>query len=126
MRGGWSSARAIPTSSSGENFDGLLWIAELVVELPVLVSLVNCVEIASARAKVTGLVEILKKYDKRPGALICLPFIQNVLLEPFFTTDILYQIVKECEAMLDQLLPLNKPFVSNEDGKEYISTETSL
>jgi hypothetical protein len=66
---------------------------------------------------ITGLVEILKKYDKRPGALICLPFIQNVLLEPFFTTDILYQIVKECEAMLDQLLPLNKPSVSNEDGK---------
>jgi hypothetical protein len=50
---------------------------------------------------ITGLVKILKKYDKIPGTLICLPFIQNVLLEPFFTTDILYQVVKECEAMLD-------------------------
>jgi hypothetical protein len=35
------------------------------------------------------------------GPLICLPFIQNVLVEPFFTIDIMYQIVKECEAMLD-------------------------
>uniref|UniRef100_A0ACD5WTG5 Uncharacterized protein n=1 Tax=Avena sativa TaxID=4498 RepID=A0ACD5WTG5_AVESA len=63
----------------------------------------------------TGLVKILKKYDKRTGALIRLPFIQNVLLQPFFTTDLLYQLVKECEAMLDQLLPSNKPSVSNED-----------
>uniref|UniRef100_A0ACD6AE70 Uncharacterized protein n=1 Tax=Avena sativa TaxID=4498 RepID=A0ACD6AE70_AVESA len=63
----------------------------------------------------TGLVKILKKYDKRTGALIRLPFIQNVLLQPFFTTDLLYQLVKECEAMLDQLLPSNKLSVSNED-----------
>ncbi|XP_047073630.1 SPX domain-containing protein 1-like [Lolium rigidum] len=71
----------------------------------------------------TGLVKILKKYDKRTGALIRLPFIQNVLLQPFFTTDLLYQLVKECEAMLDQLLPSNKPSVSNVDGKEDINTE---
>ncbi|CAM0910107.1 unnamed protein product [Alopecurus aequalis] len=71
----------------------------------------------------TGLVKILKKYDKRTGALIRLPFIQNVLLQPFFTTDLLYKLVKECEAMLDQLLPSNKPSVSNEDGKEEINTE---
>ncbi|KAM0869837.1 hypothetical protein ACQ4PT_040402 [Festuca glaucescens] len=71
----------------------------------------------------TGLVKILKKYDKRTGALIRLPFIQNVLLQPFFTTDLLYQLVKECEAMLDQLLPSNKPSVPNEDGKEDINTE---
>uniref|UniRef100_A0A453SE92 SPX domain-containing protein n=1 Tax=Aegilops tauschii subsp. strangulata TaxID=200361 RepID=A0A453SE92_AEGTS len=66
----------------------------------------------------TGLVKILKKYDKRTGALIRLPFIQNVLLQPFFTTDLLYKLVKECEAMLDQLLPSNKPSVSIEEGKE--------
>ncbi|XP_047074271.1 SPX domain-containing protein 1-like [Lolium rigidum] len=71
----------------------------------------------------TGLVKILKKYDKRTGALIRLPFIQNVLLQPFFTTDLLYQLVKECEAMLDQLLPSSKPSVSNVDGKEDINTE---
>ncbi|KAK4760688.1 hypothetical protein SAY87_005581 [Trapa incisa] len=53
----------------------------------------------------TGLVKILKKYDKRTGALIRSPFIQKVLQQPFFTTDLLYKLVKECEAMLDHLFP---------------------
>ncbi|XP_057420387.1 SPX domain-containing protein 1-like [Lotus japonicus] len=53
----------------------------------------------------TGLVKILKKYDKRTGALIRLPFIQKVLQQPFFTTDLLYKLVKECETMLDYLFP---------------------
>jgi hypothetical protein len=65
----------------------------------------------------TGLVKILKKYDKRTGALIRLPFIQKVLQQPFFTTDLLYKLVKQCEAMLDQLLPTNEPSVLSEDGK---------
>ncbi|KMT02865.1 hypothetical protein BVRB_8g194430 [Beta vulgaris subsp. vulgaris] len=55
----------------------------------------------------TGLVKILKKYDKRTGALIRLPFIQRVLQQPFFTTDLLYKLVKECERMLDLLFPTN-------------------
>ncbi|XP_078432389.1 SPX domain-containing protein 1-like [Wolffia australiana] len=54
----------------------------------------------------TGLVKILKKYDKRTGALIRLPFIRRVLQQPFFTTDVLDQLLKECERMLDGLLPL--------------------
>uniref|UniRef100_A0A0D9WRW0 SPX domain-containing protein n=1 Tax=Leersia perrieri TaxID=77586 RepID=A0A0D9WRW0_9ORYZ len=65
----------------------------------------------------TGLVKILKKYDKRTGALIRLPFIQKVLQQPFFTTDLLYKLVKECEAMLDQLLPSNELSVSSKDGR---------
>lgn len=56
----------------------------------------------------TGLAKILKKYDKRTGALIRLPFIQKVLQQPFFTTDLLYKLVKECEAMLDSLFPANE------------------
>ncbi|XP_030553057.1 SPX domain-containing protein 1-like [Rhodamnia argentea] len=56
----------------------------------------------------TGLVKILKKYDKRTGALIRLPFIQKVLQQPFFTTDLLYKLVKECESMLDHLFPNNE------------------
>ncbi|OVA07788.1 SPX [Macleaya cordata] len=59
----------------------------------------------------TGLVKILKKYDKRTGALIRLPFIQKVLQQPFFTTDLLYKLVKECEIMLDHLFPINEPSV---------------
>ncbi|KAF6156652.1 hypothetical protein GIB67_017788 [Kingdonia uniflora] len=54
----------------------------------------------------TGLVKILKKYDKRTGALIRLPFIQKVLQQPFFTTDLIYKLVKECEMMLDGIFPV--------------------
>ncbi|CAN6169487.1 unnamed protein product [Urochloa humidicola] len=65
----------------------------------------------------TGLVKILKKYDKRTGALIRLPFIQKVLQQPFFTTDLLYKLVKQCETMLEQLMPTVEPSVSREDDK---------
>ncbi|KAM7267540.1 hypothetical protein ACFE04_009706 [Oxalis oulophora] len=61
----------------------------------------------------TGLVKILKKYDKRTGALIRLPFIQRVLQQPFFTTDLLYKLVKECETMLDSLFPMSAPTNGN-------------
>ncbi|KAL1554899.1 SPX domain-containing protein 2 [Salvia divinorum] len=65
----------------------------------------------------TGLVKILKKYDKKTGALLRLPFIQNVLQQPFYTTDLLYKLVKECENMLDQMFPLsvvgNEPSTSS-------------
>lgn len=61
----------------------------------------------------TGLVKILKKYDKRTGALIRLPFIQKVLQQPFFTTDLLNKFIKECEAMLDYLFPSNDCRLSN-------------
>lgn len=54
----------------------------------------------------TGLVKILKKYDKRTGALLRLPFIQKVLQQPFFTTDLLYKLVKECENLIDHLFPI--------------------
>uniref|UniRef100_J3LAP1 SPX domain-containing protein n=2 Tax=Oryza brachyantha TaxID=4533 RepID=J3LAP1_ORYBR len=68
----------------------------------------------------TGLVKILKKYDKRTGSMIRLPFIQKVLQQPFFTTDLLYKLVKECEEMLDRLMPANDEPSSlpSEDGKE--------
>ncbi|KAK8914250.1 SPX domain-containing protein 1 [Platanthera zijinensis] len=65
----------------------------------------------------TGLVKILKKYDKRTGALIRLPFIQKVLQQPFFTIDLLHKLVKECELTLNHLLPKkNEPSISGEAG----------
>jgi len=73
----------------------------------------------------TGLVKILKKYDKRTGALIRLPFIQKVLQQPFFTTDLLYKLVKECETMLDHLFPVNDPSISGEAEGCEASTSTS-
>ncbi|XP_010533159.1 PREDICTED: SPX domain-containing protein 2-like [Tarenaya hassleriana] len=66
----------------------------------------------------TGLVKILKKYDKRTGALIRLPFIQKVLQQPFFTTDLLNKFIKECEAMLDYLFPSTDSFLSKTKNRE--------
>ncbi|KAL8129565.1 hypothetical protein V2J09_018720 [Rumex salicifolius] len=74
----------------------------------------------------TGLVKILKKYDKRTGALIRSPFIQKVLQQPFFTTELLYKLVKECERMLDMLFPTDQPsLVSAEPCGPTISGNTA-
>ncbi|CAI0415059.1 unnamed protein product [Linum tenue] len=61
----------------------------------------------------TGLVKILKKYDKRSGALLRVPFIRKVTQQPFFTTHVLNMLVKECEATLDVLFPRNEPPTSS-------------
>ncbi|MCO5609557.1 hypothetical protein L7F22_063786 [Adiantum nelumboides] len=53
----------------------------------------------------TGLVKILKKHDKRTGALLRMPFIRNVLHQPFFTTELLSKLVRECETNLQSLFP---------------------
>ncbi|KAH7421982.1 hypothetical protein KP509_13G084600 [Ceratopteris richardii] len=53
----------------------------------------------------TGLVKILKKHDKRTGALLRMPFIRNVLQQPFFTTELLSKLVQECETNLHSLFP---------------------
>ncbi|GKB54550.1 SPX domain-containing protein 1-like protein [Tanacetum coccineum] len=66
----------------------------------------------------TGIVKILKKYDKRTGALLRLPFIQKVLQEPFFTTDLLYKLVKECEAMLDRHFSLSAPPLPSDEASD--------
>ncbi|KAK4419905.1 SPX domain-containing protein 2 [Sesamum alatum] len=58
-----------------------------------------------------GLHKILKKYDKRSGDLIRLPFIQKVLNEPFFRTDIIKKLVKECEIMISSIFSRNKQSV---------------
>eukprot|EP01018_Ginkgo_biloba_P008364 Gb_09400 [translate_table: standard] len=52
-----------------------------------------------------GLVKILKKYDKRTGALLRLPFTQRVLHQPFFTTELLSKLVRECEEKLESVFP---------------------
>ncbi|PWA51172.1 SPX domain-containing protein [Artemisia annua] len=70
----------------------------------------------------TGIVKILKKYDKRTGTVLRLPYLQKVLQQPFFTTDLLYKLVKECEALLDRLFPLTEP---NEEGSNNGVGETS-
>ncbi|GAV80755.1 SPX domain-containing protein, partial [Cephalotus follicularis] len=64
----------------------------------------------------TGLVKIIKKYDKLSGALIRMPFIQKVLQQPFYSTDVLSTLVKECEAILDHVFSMNQPSTSDDRG----------
>ena len=73
---------------------------------------------------------IRDRYDKRTGALIRLPFIQRVLQQPFFTTDLLYKLVKECERMLDLLFPTDDepttaPFTDGDERCEPTTVPTS-
>ncbi|XP_009360600.2 SPX domain-containing protein 4 [Pyrus x bretschneideri] len=54
-----------------------------------------------------GVVKILKKYDKRTGGVLRLRFTQTQLAhQPFFTTELLTGLVRECEANLELLFPL--------------------
>ncbi|GLJ06997.1 hypothetical protein SUGI_0055020 [Cryptomeria japonica] len=53
----------------------------------------------------TGIAKILKKYDKRTGGVLRQPFIQEVLQQPFFTTELLSNLVKQCEETLHSLFP---------------------
>ncbi|KAL8160968.1 hypothetical protein V2J09_012457 [Rumex salicifolius] len=55
-----------------------------------------------------GLVKILKKYDKRTGGLLQLPFTQVAAHQPFITTESLTQLVRECEAKVELLFPLEE------------------
>ncbi|KAL0379698.1 UNVERIFIED_CONTAM: SPX domain-containing protein 3 [Sesamum angustifolium] len=53
----------------------------------------------------TGLAKILKKFDKRTGGVLRLPFIQKALRQPFYTTDLISKLVKECETTIDTVFP---------------------
>lgn len=61
----------------------------------------------------TGLVKILKKHDKRTGGLLRLPFTQRALHQPFFTTDPLTRLVRECEANLELLFPIEAEVIES-------------
>ncbi|KAG9460052.1 hypothetical protein H6P81_004560 [Aristolochia fimbriata] len=73
-----------------------------------------------------GVVKILKKYDKRTGGLLRLPFTQRVLHQPFFTTEPLTRLVRECEANLELLFPLEAEVIeSNQhDHMDACTSET--
>ncbi|XP_031254135.1 SPX domain-containing protein 4 [Pistacia vera] len=60
-----------------------------------------------------GLVKILKKYDKRTGGLLRLPFTQLALHQPFFTTESLTRLVHECEENLELLFPLEEEVIES-------------
>ncbi|KAK1678870.1 hypothetical protein QYE76_039718 [Lolium multiflorum] len=52
-----------------------------------------------------GLAKILKKYDKRTGAVLRLAVIETVLAQPFFTAEAVTLMVRECEAMMEAVFP---------------------
>ncbi|TKY50240.1 SPX domain-containing protein 4 [Spatholobus suberectus] len=60
-----------------------------------------------------GLIKILKKYDKRTGGLLRLPFTQLVLRQPFFTTEPVTRLVHECEENLELLFPLQAEVIQS-------------
>lgn len=72
-----------------------------------------------------GLVKILKKYDKRTGELLRLRFTQLALHEPFFTTEPLTRLVRECEANLEILFPLEAEVVEATAASEGMAGEVS-
>lgn len=69
-----------------------------------------------------GLIKILKKYDKRTGGLLQLPFTQIVLRQPFFTTEPLTRLVHECEENLELLFPLQEEVIQSTPHPEHEST----
>ncbi|RLN23089.1 SPX domain-containing protein 6-like [Panicum miliaceum] len=52
-----------------------------------------------------GLAKILKKYDKRSGAVLRRPVLEAVLEQPFFETETVSQLLRECEAMMEAVFP---------------------
>lgn len=66
----------------------------------------------------SGLVKILKKFDKRTGRLLRLPFTQLALDQPFFTTEPLNRLVRECEENLELLFPLEAEVVESDATAE--------
>ncbi|PHT91895.1 SPX domain-containing protein 4 [Capsicum annuum] len=65
-----------------------------------------------------GLVKILKKFDKRTGRLLRLPFTQLALDQPFFVTEPLNRLVRECEENLELLFPLEAEVVESDATAE--------
>ncbi|XP_061362250.1 SPX domain-containing protein 4 [Gastrolobium bilobum] len=69
-----------------------------------------------------GLIKILKKYDKRTGRLLRLPFTQLVLRQPFFTTEPLTRLVHQCEENLELLFPLEAEVIQSTPPTDHQSS----
>ncbi|KAG7644354.1 SPX domain [Arabidopsis suecica] len=70
----------------------------------------------------TGLAKILKKYDKRTRGGLRSPFIQKVLHQPFFKTDLVSRLVREWETTMDAVFPVK---VAEAEGYERCASVTS-
>ncbi|KAL2324227.1 hypothetical protein Fmac_023285 [Flemingia macrophylla] len=96
-----------------ENYSALNYTGMLCFKSPCMNATIDC------------LVKIIKKHDKKTGALLRTPFIQEVVTQPFFEIDVLKKLVKECEMILSILFTnapsssISQDFVEN--GFESVS-----
>ena len=68
----------------------------------------------------------MKKYDKRTGCLLRLPFIEKVLQQPFFTTDLISELVKECESTMDAVFPAAQDLAERGERHATAAAEQSI
>jgi hypothetical protein len=73
----------------------------------------------------TGLVKILKKYNKRTGAGLLLPGIATLQEKAFFKTETVSQMVRGCEAMLEAAIPAVTPEGARRDREALALAEHS-
>ncbi|KAK8525048.1 hypothetical protein V6N13_016041 [Hibiscus sabdariffa] len=52
-----------------------------------------------------GLMKIVKKHNKRAGGAVYSSYMRRVLQQPFFSTELLYNLIRGCEAILDGFSP---------------------
>lgn len=77
----------------------------------------------------TGLVKIVKKHDRLTGAWLRLSFIPDVLRQPFFSTEILSRLVRDCESNMLLLFPSSGETADHsfeEDTRESAFQDDSL
>ncbi|KAJ8774730.1 hypothetical protein K2173_017176 [Erythroxylum novogranatense] len=57
----------------------------------------------------TGLIKIVKKHNKRTGTCFQFSSMRRVMQQPSFSTDLLHQLMEECEVMLYRLFLSDGP-----------------
>ncbi|GMI93894.1 SPX domain gene 1, ARABIDOPSIS THALIANA SPX DOMAIN GENE 1 [Hibiscus trionum] len=56
-----------------------------------------------------GLMKIVKKHNKRAGGAVYSSCMLRVLQQPFFSTELLYNLIRGSEAILERFSPPNDP-----------------
>ncbi|XAR67771.1 hypothetical protein NMG60_11002664 [Bertholletia excelsa] len=57
----------------------------------------------------TGFTKIVKKHNKKIGTVFHITFMAMVLQQPFFTTELICNLLQECEALLNYIFLSNSP-----------------
>jgi len=73
----------------------------------------------------TALVKILKKHDKRSNLSLRSPFLISVLQQPFYSTDVLSEIITKTEARFRKLNALIASGGDESDEAETVTTDSA-